>query len=63
MSDDVPTWPTKESALNDLRDRQLQAKIRAHYKYNDGAADASERFFRAKELAAEQDAKRTWRRR
>ncbi len=63
VSDDVPTWPTKESALDDLRDRELQARIRSHYKYNDGKADAAQRFADSKGLALAEDEKRSWRRR
>lgn len=64
MTDETESfWPTKESALAELRDRELQARIRAHYKHNDGAADASERYSKAKEIAAEQDKTRSWGRR
>ena len=61
--DDVPSWPTKESALDDLRDQELQRKIRAHYKWTTGASDAAERYAAAKDIVLAEDAKRSWRRR
>jgi hypothetical protein len=68
VSDDesAPFWPTAQTALAELQDRELQASIRRHYKYLTGAAEAmerSEKFFRAKDVVAEQDAKRKWYRR
>jgi len=60
---DGDPFPSKQTALDDLRDRELQARIRAHYKYNDGKADAAQRFADSKGLALAEDAKRTWRRR
>lgn len=63
VSDDEPFWPTAQTALIELRDREFQARCKAHYKYNDGAVDAIERRLKAKQTVAEQDAWRTWHRR
>lgn len=32
VSDDAATWPTVESVKAELQDRELQARVKAHYK-------------------------------
>ncbi len=62
VSDDVPFWPTAQTALQELAERELQARVKAHYKYNGGEQEAAERF-RAQLNARAQDAQRKWFRR
>ncbi|MBA3254195.1 MAG: hypothetical protein H0T67_08040 [Burkholderiaceae bacterium] len=63
VTDNETFWPSIESVKAEMLELERAGRIAKHYKYCDGAMDASERFFRAKELAAEQDKARTWRRR
>ncbi len=62
VSDDAATWPTLESVKAELLERELQARVKAHYKYNGGEQEAAERF-RAQMNARMQDAQRKWFRR
>ncbi len=61
--DNVSFWPSVESVRANQLENELQIRIAKHYKRNSGQADAAERFFKSKQLAADQDAQRTWRRR
>jgi len=62
VSDNEPFWPSIESVKAELLDRELQARVKAHYKYSDGEQEAADRF-RAQMNARAQDAQRSWRRR